>query len=355
MRRIGFVLNPIAGMGGRVGLKGTDNVVEEARARGATPHSPDRALRALKTLAEQAADVQLLTWGDPMGEQVVTNTILSHEILGAPEQLETTAEDTIQAVRAFIQADVDVILFAGGDGTAVDIAETLTEESASIPILGIPAGVKIFSSVFAVTPEAAGEIVATFDRTESREVMDLDEEAYRSGEVASTLRAVVEVPVAEETQVSKQLSHGSVDGLVCGFIETMDPDATYFLGPGSTIGSIKEALDIQGTPLGVDIYGNGRLLVADAAESDLREYTEGKSIIVVSPIGGQGFIFGRGNHQFSPAVIRASDVELVASRAKLDDIGILRVDTGDLELDEALRGWTKVRIGRVEQRMMQIQ
>lgn len=354
MRRIGFLLNPIAGMGGRVGLKGTDGVVEQARELGAEPRSPDRARRALDALVATGADVELVTWGDPMGAGVATETDVPVEVLGEPDEEETGAADTREAVRALLDADVDVILFAGGDGTAVDIAEVIDETDADVPVLGIPAGVKIFSSVFAVSPEAAGRVAATFDRTENREVADLDEEAYREGEVRSALRAIVPVPVADDLQASKQLGGGSVEGVAAGVVAGMDAETTYFLGPGSTVGAVKDALEIDGTPLGVDIVRDGDLVLADAAEADLLEYLNGPTVIVVSPIGGQGFVFGRGNHQFSPPVIRASDIEIVASRSKLDETGVLRVDTGDPDLDDELRGWTKVRVGRVERRMIQI-
>lgn len=354
MRRVGFLVNPIAGMGGRVGLKGTDGKVEEARARGAEPRSPERARRALRALEQANDEVTLLCWGEPMGGTLAGETGLQTDILGKPHASDTSADDTREAVRSFVEAGVEVILFAGGDGTAVDIAETLEALEESIPILGIPAGVKIYSSVFAVTPEAAGEIAADFDRTETREVADIDEEAYRSGDVRSELRALAEVPVAEEVQASKQLAGGTVEGVAAGVTADMERETTYFLGPGSTVGAIKEELGIDGSPLGVDIWRDGQVLCRDAAEEDLLAHLDDPCTIVVSPIGGQGFVFGRGNAQFSPTVIKAADIEIVASRAKLDQLGVLRVDTGDPDLDEALRGWVKVRIGRVERRMMQL-
>lgn len=354
MRRIGFLLNPIAGMGGRVGLKGTDGKVEEARKLGATPQAPERARRAFKALEATDVAAEIYTWGEPMGASVASDFSLPVTVLGSPSNAETSAEDTMLAVTEMVSAAVDVILFVGGDGTAVDIVRTLTDCDASIPILGVPAGVKIYSSTFAITPEDAGRIVATFEETERREVSDIDEDAYRAGEVRATPRGVALVPVAEEVQSAKQLLGGSVDAAVDGFVASMDPTRVYFLGPGGTIGSIKEALNFDGTPLGVDVWQDGEVLVTDAAEADLLAFSEEHPIIVVSPIGGQGFIFGRGNQQFSPTVIRSADIEIVASRAKLNEIGVLRVDTGDPALDADLRGWVKVRIGRVEQRMMEI-
>lgn len=354
MRRIGFLVNPIAGMGGRVGLKGTDGLVEEARRRGAEPRSPDRARRGLEALAAAGADVHVLTWGAPMGAQVAADVGLATEVLGGPASDETSAEDTREAVRTFVAENADVVCFAGGDGTAVDVAETIDAVGAGTPILGIPAGVKVFSSVFAVTPEAAGEILATFERTEEREVLDLDETAYRKGEVEAELRAVFPVPIAEDLQSGKHLAGGSVEGIAAGVVARMEPERAYFLGPGSTVGAIKDELGIDGSPLGVDVFRGGELLATDAAAGELLAFCDRASTIVVSPIGGQGFVFGRGNDQFSPEVIRGSDLLIVASREKLADLGALRVDTGDPDVDEALRGWTRVRTGRVEERMIQI-
>ena len=354
MRRIGFLVNPIAGMGGPVGLKGTDDKVAEARELGAEPRAPERARRALAALDRIGDDVELVAWGEPMGAAIAAEVGLPVTVVGTPGNTETRADDTVEAVRALVEAEVDVILFVGGDGTAVDVATTLEELGADVPILGVPSGVKIFSAVFATTPEAAGEIVGTYERTESREVADIDEDAYRAGEVRASLRALARVPVAEDMQAAKQVRGGSIAGVVEGTIDRIQPEMTYFLGPGSTVGELKERLGIDATPLGIDVWRDGETLVNDASERDLLEHLDGPTTIVVSPIGGQGFVFGRGNQQFTPAVIRASDIEIIASRAKLDDIGALRVDTGDVDLDDELRGWTRVRIGRVESRMIQI-
>jgi predicted polyphosphate/ATP-dependent NAD kinase len=372
MRRIGFVLNPIAGMGGRVGLKGTDGKLEEARERGAEPRAPERAVTALEALRERLPDVEILTCGDPMGASEVREAGFSPEVVCEPEG-ETTAEDTREAARRFVERGVDLILFVGGDGTATDVAETVTEASSETPILGVPAGVKVYSSVFGVTPQDAGRIAAAFDATESREVSDIDEEAYRAGEVRTSLRAVVNVPVAEELQSSKQLGGGTVEGLTAGFVAGVEPGTTYVFAPGSTVGAIEDALGIEGSPLGVDVWRavpeserepradpdgeraeRGEVLVRDGSEAEILAALGDRNVIVVSPIGGQGFVFGRGNQQLSPAVIDRCEIEVVASRSKLDDIGVLRVDTGDPDLDEELRGWTRVRVGRVERRMLQV-
>ena len=371
MRRIGVVVNPIAGMGGRVGLKGTDGKVAAARERGAEPRAPDRAVDALRALAERAVDaegrasVEILTPVGRMGEDEAREAGFDPEVVGdsgeSPTTDEsagpsTTAEDTREAVRRFVEAGVDLILFVGGDGTAVDVAETLDAAGTDTPILGVPAGVKVYSAVFAVSPAAAGRVAADFDRTETREVNDIDEDAYREGEVRAELRALTEVPVAEDLQSSKQVGGGTVESLAAGVAEDArnDADATYVLGPGGTVGAVKAELGFAGSPLGVDVWRNGELLVADASADGILAALGDRNVVVVSPIGGQGFVFGRGNDQLSPDVLRQSDVEIVASKRKLDDVGVLRVDTGDDEVDESLRGWHKVRVGRFERRMMKV-
>ncbi|MFQ3319635.1 MAG: putative polyphosphate/ATP-dependent NAD kinase [Natronomonas sp.] len=355
MRDVGLVVNPIAGMGGRVGLKGTDNKVEEARRRGAEPRAPSRAQEALEHLREQPTDVELYTYGGVMGETEAIAAGFSPAVVDSPDEDDTSSEDTRAAVRRLVEEGVDLILFVGGDGTAVDVAETLDELGAEVPILGVPGGVKVYSSVFAVTPRAAGRLAATFERTETREVNDIDEDAYRGGDVTTELKALAEVPVGDEVQSSKQIGGGTVEALadaVAGDIT--EDEATYILGPGSTVDAVKAELGFNGSPLGVDVWRDGELLARDASESDILENLGERNVIVVSPIGGQGFIFGRGNDQISPAVIRRSEIEVIASKQKLDDIGVLRVDTGDPKLDEELRGWQRVRVGKFERRLLKV-
>ncbi|RJX43713.1 N-acetylglucosamine-1-phosphate uridyltransferase [Halonotius aquaticus] len=364
--RLGFLVNPIAGMGGRVGLKGTDGKVADAVARGAEPRSPARARRALTRLADRNVDIDLVTAGEPMGAAEARAagfepTIVCEPAVGGSETATngdnddvstTTASDTASSVAAFVDHGVDLVVFVGGDGTAVDVAEGLADTQ--IPMLGVPAGVKVYSSVFAVSPEAAADIVAEFDRTEQREVMDIDEDDYRAGEVSPELRAIATVPVADGLQSAKQRGGGTVAALAEGIASSVDPETTYVLGPGSTLGAIKTALGFEGSPLGVDVWRDGQVLAADASEAEILDSLGETNTIIVSPIGGQGFVFGRGNPQLSPAVIRQASVAIVASGAKIDDLRVLRVDTDDPELDAELRGWREVRVGRFETRMLRI-
>ncbi len=347
---IGFVVNPIAGMGGRVGLKGTDGKVDEARARGAAPRAPDRARRMLDRLAALDSSVELSVAGEPMGASLARDAGFKPTVVFEPAT-ETTVDDTREAIAAFV-GEVDLVVFVGGDGTAADVAEAL--ESTEIPMLGVPAGVKVYSAVFAVSPEDAAEIIVSFDRTERREVMDINEDDYREGAVHPELRAVAWVPVTDELQSSKQLGGGTVDALAAGIADGVDPETTYVLGPGSTVGAIKAALGFEGSPIGVDVWRDGELLVRDGSEQEILDALGDDNVIIVSPIGGQGFVFGRGNPQLSPEVIRRCSVEIVASRSKLDGLSVLRVDTDDPALDAELGGWQKVRVGRFERRMMKI-
>ena len=373
---VGFVMNPVAGMGGRVGLKGTDGKVAEAVARGAEPRAPDRARRALDRLAAVAPEATVSTAADPMGERLVGDAGFdpvrvvhpfgdeagNSQDGGPPGPTETTAEHTARAVRAFVSgggADpVDLVLFVGGDGTATDVAAALEAVGSEVPMLGVPAGVKVYSSVFAVSPEDAAEVAAAFSRTERREVMDIDEDAYREGEVHPELRGVARVPVADDLQSSKQTASGTVASLAEGVADDIrereGEGVTFVLGPGSTVGAIKDELGFEPSPIGVDVWRDGEVVVLDGTEREILDALGEENVIVVSPIGGQGFVFGRGNPQMSPAVIRRCDLRIVASRAKLDDVRALRVDTDDPELDAELAGWVRVRVGKFETRMMKI-
>jgi predicted polyphosphate/ATP-dependent NAD kinase len=279
--------------------------------------------------------------------------VIVHE---PPESLtETSAADTEDTVRALLERDVDLVLFVGGDGTAVDVANVLEAAGAEVPMLGVPAGVKIYSAVFGVTPADAGRVAATYDDVATREVNDIDEAAYREGTVRTELKAVVPVPVTRAVQSGKQLASGSVETLAAGFARGIDPDRTYVFGPGGTVGAIQEELGAEPSPLGVDVWRDGETLARDASEAEIVETMAEPATVVVSPIGGQGFVFGRGNHQLSPAVLdRADEIAVVASGEKLDALDVLRVDTDDPELDESLRGWMEVQTGRFTTRMIKV-
>ncbi len=356
--KIGFIINPVAGMGGRVGLKGTDGMAEIAERLGGEPVSLIRAEKALQSI-EEDNDMSFLTCSGKMGETVLEKTRFKFEVIyDAPDR--TTAEDTKKAALRMLGSGCDLILFSGGDGTAGDIVSVVDKK---IPILGIPAGVKIFSPLFCVTPKECGRIVSTFTETSVREVLDIDEEAYRRNELNIRIKGEAVVPVSNGIQCGKTTS-GYVDAKmeiaerIIDDLRAKGKDVLYIIGPGTTTMEVKIKLGIDGTLLGVDAFRDGKIIKKDASEKDLlealREF-KGKVVILVSPIGSQGFIFGRGNQQISPAVIRRGDeITVIASPDKLECTPALHVDTGDHELDMKLRGYIKVLSGYHDFRMMKV-
>ena len=132
-------------------------------------------------------------------------------------------------------------------------------------------------------------------------------------------------------------------------IAGMQPGALYILGPGTTTRTVMERLGLPKTLLGVDAVRDGELAGADLTEADLLALVDAapEAHIVVTVIGGQGHIFGRGNQQISPAVIRrvgAGHIIVIATQTKLLSLEgrPLLVDTGDPALDEELSGYAKV-------------
>jgi predicted polyphosphate/ATP-dependent NAD kinase len=356
--KIGFIINPVAGMGGRVGLKGTDNLAELAERLGGKPVSLMRAEQALHSIEEEN-DLFFLTCSGKMGESALEKTRFKFEVIYiAPEK--TSAEDTKKAAQKMLELGCDLLLFSGGDGTAGDIVSAVGKK---IPVLGIPAGVKIFSPVFCFTPKECGKIVSTFTETSVSEVLDIDEEAYRKNELNIRIKGEAIVPVSPGVQSGKSTS-GSVDAKMEIAERLIDDysaegkDALYIIGPGTTAMEVKKRLGIDGTLLGVDAVRNGDLVKRDATEKDLLDELQkfdGKVAIIVSPIGSQGFIFGRGNQQISPAIIkRADEIIVIASPDKLESTPALHVDTGDHELDDKLRGYVKVLSGYHDFKMMKV-
>jgi len=372
--RMGFIVNPIAGMGGKVGLKGTDGVLREAIARGAKPVAPKRAVVFLQELKEVMHEypIEILTCPGIMGENEAKEAGLHVQVLPMKIGDETTAEDTKTAVRLLCEMNVDLIVFVGGDGTAKDILDVVKAKNAEIPVLGVPSGVKMYSGVFAVNPSDAAEVILAFIRGEAEieefEVMDADEAAIRSDTFAVKLYGYLKGPfLPMRIQGSKQISPDTVDekenqmAIARFIVEEMQPDATYILGPGTTIKCVAELLHVPKTLLGVDIYKNGKV-VLDVDEKKILETVDDwqNTWIILSPIGRQGILLGRGNQQISPDIIKRigkQRIIVAATKSKLRDIegGVLRVDTGDVEADNMLRGYIKVITDYREWRLVQVQ
>lgn len=355
---IGFIVNPIAGMGGRVGLKGTDNVFEEAINRGAKPISKEKALVSIKLVVEEFSeslnDVTWLTCAGRMGEDIlihagVKKTSINIVYKPSSQNLgDTSTIDTISACKLFVDAGVSLIVFCGGDGTARDIVSVIKE---SIPILGIPSGVKMHSGVFAVTNRAAGEMIGRFIKGELStgevEIMDLDEDLYRKGswkvKLYDTAQGIIEPSYIQVGKASfAQIDDNEIkDDLADHIKEEMEkhPDYLFLFGSGGTIDYIARKIGVKNTILGVDAIYHFDTIASDVNEEGLLklllQYQKVK--VLLSPIGAQGFIFGRGNLQFSPAVIRKIGIEniiVVSTLSKLKATPVIRVDTGDPTLDE---------------------
>jgi predicted polyphosphate/ATP-dependent NAD kinase len=361
--RIGLVVNPVAGVGGRVGLKGSDGreTLERALALGAVPRASERTALALERLRAEAMGVrfEVLAAPGPMGEEAAEAAGLAPRVAGRLSGEVTTAEDTRRIARQMVEdGAIDLLLVAGGDGTAADVLAAVGDR---VPVLGIPAGVKIHSAAFAVSPAAAGTLVGALVRgapirTADAEVLDVDEDALRRGEVSPRLVGSLRVPVERRlVQGGKAPSPAGEEvgtrAIAADVVERMEPSRAYVLGPGTTLRAVAERLGVPKTLVGVDVVRDGRLVGTDVAEDALLAVVrEGPAAIVVTPIGGQGFVFGRGNQQVGPRVLREvgrEHVIVVATQWKLASLAgmPLRVDTGDPEVDAWLAGHVLVTTG----------
>lgn len=359
---LGLVVNPIAGVGGPAGLAGSDGAVVQRRAgeRGAAPRAAERALVALSVVAAARPGARVLTAAGGMGEDVVREAGLEPVVVFRADA-PTSAADTSAAARAIADAGASLVLFAGGDGTARDVAVSFATE---VPALGIPAGVKMYSPVFGVSPQASGGLAAAWLAADDGrgfpvrelEVLDVDEDAMRHARVEPRLFGELAVPHRQgRTQARKAATpageQAAVLGAARGAASAMRPGVRYLLGPGGTMAALAQELGVAKTPLGVDVVLDGRVVRAGASEAELLdEVRHGPAKAVVTVIGGQGFLLGRGNQQLSARVLRAlgdDPLIVVAPEQKLIDLGgrALLVDTGDADVDAALAGYVRVVTG----------
>jgi predicted polyphosphate/ATP-dependent NAD kinase len=357
-RRLGLIVNPIAGLGGRVGLKGTDGADLQRRALelGATAGAPSRADRALVRLAPRCSALQIVAAPGVMGADLARARGLEVEVVGEIAET-TTSRDTRRAARAMQREGVDLLLFAGGDGTARDLLAALGDR---VPVLGIPAGVKMRSGVFASSPEAAADAALRYLERPSPsalrdgEVADLDDDALAHDRAAGELYGTLRVPAGHGRVLSAKSSSLSSSpaalAAVCDELAgEMRRGGLFILGPGTTTGLILDLLELDGTLLGVDVVSDGELLVRDASEQDLLAVTRDRpATIVVGVVGGQGSLFGRGNQQISAEVIRRAGPDSIVILAGLDKLqalapSCLHVDTGDPGVDRMLAGYRRVR------------
>ena len=366
MKRIGLIVNPIAGMGGSVGLKGTDGeIIKDAIKLGAKPVVPKRVETFLSHI-ESKNEVYLLVAPGKMGEEFVKGTGLRYEVIGQIKH-QTTADDTKKIAKLMMEEKVELLIFCGGDGTARDIFDAIELKS---PVVAIPSGVKMFSSVFALNPKAAAQIVDKFVEettdTQEKEILDIDEDAFRDNRLISKLYGFLVVPkiqnlmqnAKDSSKVGRTIDENKYE-IAQQIIEIMEEEVLYLLGPGTTVKSITDQLKLTKSLLGVDAIYNKSLISEDLNENGIIELLDKyqKVKIIVTPIGGQGFVFGRGNKQFTPKILRRvgkNNIIIIGTEDKIKSLKCLRVDTGDDETDKMLEGLTKVVIGYKEELICKI-
>jgi predicted polyphosphate/ATP-dependent NAD kinase len=364
-KKLGLIVNPVAGMGGSVGLKGTDGqMYEKALALGAEPVTPQRTKDVLSHIECKEA-IALLVAPGKMGAQYVADLDLPFTVIGESYEM-TSAEDTKRIAQQMVAQGVELLVFVGGDGTARDIYDAI---GAEVPVVAVPSGVKVFSAAFALSARAAAEMVDAFiegAKVTEEEVLDIDEAAFREDRLASRRYGYLLVPEVrrflQPGKAASSVSQSSAESkrdIAAYIVEEMEPEVLYLLGPGTTLRAITDALGVSKTLLGVDAVHAGELVGDDVNERDILQLFERyeKRKIIVTPIGGNGFIFGRGSKQFTPTVIRAAgreNVIVVGTRDKLSDLDCLRVDTGDLDLDETLAGYITVAVGYREEMMVKV-
>lgn len=360
--RLGLIINPLAGLGGRAALKGSDDVADQALAMGVEPLAQQRVKVSLQALLPLRDQLQIFAAPGLMGAALLEEMGFAHEVIGELSGDQTRAEDTERLAEQIQARGMDLLLFAGGDGTARNICNSARPGQL---VLGIPAGVKIHSGVYAVNPRAAGELVALLVTGElvrlgSADVRDIDEVAFREGQVRT--RHYGELSIPEEGRFVQQVKQGGreletlvLDDIAAGLQEEGDA-ITWIMGPGSTNLGLLEAMGLEGTLLGVDVLRAGELIGRDVTEEQLWQLLQDaeEARILVTAIGGQGHILGRGNQQISPRIVRAVGVEnllVVATKSKLKTLAgrPFLLDSGDQQLDEELTGLRRVLSGYREE------
>ncbi|MDP6378205.1 MAG: ATP-NAD kinase family protein [Candidatus Thalassarchaeaceae archaeon] len=355
MTLVGLLVNPDAGLGGKLGFKGSDGKAEQARSAGAEDRSGPRMHQTLQRLIELGTEnVQFLTCGGRMGSSWIPKGVSEISKIDGAEP--SSAQDTINAVRKMVEEGIDLLLYSGGDGTTRDIISTLQEiDREDLPLIGVPSGVKMHSGCFAATPRAAAEVLHAWLRGDlliaNTEVMDLDEEAYLRGEWKVRLYAEAMTPSSPRwMQGAKQRIETSdeseiIEGMAEHIGEMMEENSDLLIiwGSGGTLRRMAKHLGFEKTVLGIDVVQDGIIIAGDVNEFDLLKLLSahnGKSLILLSPMGGQGFLIGRGNLQISPAVIRQVGIDGVlgiATPAKLLTLTTLRIDSGERTLDDEFR------------------
>lgn len=369
MKKLGLIINPIAGMGGSVGLKGTDHVVEEAIRRGAVPRAGERVTHALEELSSCKDEFVIYTCSGSMGGDLAKGMGFSTVLMEveASESNSTSSVDTMKLAKWLLAEQVDIIMFAGGDGTARDIYKAA---ELGVPCVGIPAGVKIHSPVYAKNPRAAGQLAAMWLKgsirsTTEKEVLDIDEEQYREEIINTKLYGYLTVPMerslTQDRKAPTPLSEAAaIEAIAYEVTDNMEADTCYLIGAGTTTRGIMQRLGLKNTLIGVDLICNKQLEASDLYGDEILKRISGRRTkLVVTITGGQGFLFGRGNQQLTPEVIREigkENIIILAPKSKLATLAgrALMVDTFDEELNRSLCGYYRTITGFGEYTMCKV-
>lgn len=359
MFKLGLIINPLAGLGGSVALKGSDHVAQEALALGAQAKAGLRTVTALSVIKDLKDQIELYTCAGDMGESVLKELDWPCEVVYSPKSDTSSAEDSQQAALALKTLGMDLIVFAGGDGTARDICAVIQDDC---PVLGIPAGVKIHSGVYGITPSASGEVIRLLVTGQLvdlkvQDVRDIDEDAFRNNQVKAKLYGEMLVPQAG--QFVQSVKQGGIeqeelvlDDLAAYLSAELETDVVYLIGSGKTTQHFMEYLNLPNTLLGVDAVLNEEVIAQDISEQKILSLLDEhpKAKIMVSVIGGQGHVFGRGNQQLSSEVIKRvgrENLMILSTKTKLAQLEgrPLIVDTSDTQLDQSLAGHIEVITG----------
>ena len=364
--KLGLIINPFAGIGGALALKGSDGaeIREKALALGAQKKAADRTRLALAEINDLKAKVHIYTAAGEMGEDLVKAMGFAYTVVYHSAAIQSEGSDTEAAASAMLAQQVDLLLFAGGDGTARNVCHVVAEH---LPVLGVPAGCKIHSAVYAITPQAAGRVLAQVIQGQivslnQAEVMDIDEELFRQGRVNARQFGEMQVPVELRYIQAVKMGGKESDELVLSDIaaQVSDlmaqyPEHYFVMGSGSTVDFAMQELGLANTLLGVDLVKNQKLVASDLTAEQLLDHIKSTPTkLVITLIGGQGHIFGRGNQQLSPAVIRhvgKENILLIATKTKLTSLAgkPLISDSGDTQLDQELAGLIPVITGYRDQ------
>jgi predicted polyphosphate/ATP-dependent NAD kinase len=364
--KLGLLVNPYAGIGGALALKGSDGVEirEKALALGAEKKALDKTRLALEHILPIKDQLQLYVASGDMGENLAKDMGFNYSVVYQPENTQTESQDSEATAKALLAHQVDLILFAGGDGTARNVCHVVGN---SVPVLGVPAGCKIHSAVYAITPAAAGRVLKQVIKGEivsvsDAEVMDIDEALFRKGKVNARQFGEMQVPTELRYIQAVKMGGKESDELVLAdiaahIIEIIEdnPEHLFVMGSGSTVEFVMQELGIKNTLLGVDVIKNKQLLASDVTASELLTLSTNQSCkLVLTLIGGQGHIIGRGNQQLSADFLKRLDKDnilLVATKTKLSNLSgrPLIVDSGDTHVDLQLSGLISIITGYHDQ------